>query len=94
VLGDLAADVVFEAIGVQSHFGPIQHLQQFWLVGPQPIQQLIQRGEPGAAVEDALEPQLQRRLLSRVPHTRSRSATRSRSFMLRTCSCGAGRADP
>jgi hypothetical protein len=75
---------------VQPHFGPIQHLQQFRLVGPQPRQQPIQRGEPGAAVEDALAPQLQRHLLSRTPHARSRSAAQSRSSTLSPCPRGAG----
>ena len=58
--GDLAADVVLGAIGVQRHLGAIQHPQQFGLVGPQPRQQAIERDEAGAAAEDAIEPRPQR----------------------------------
>ncbi len=58
--GDLAADVVFGAVGMQRDLRPLQHHQQFGLVGMQPLQQSIQRDEAGAAAEDAIEPRAQR----------------------------------
>src|SRR5450432_2730319 len=59
--GDLAADVVLGAIGMQRYLRPVQHHQQLGLVGMQPLQQSIQRDEAGAAAEDAIEPRAQRR---------------------------------
>ena len=35
--------------------GPIEHHQQLWLVGVQPLEQAIERDEAGASTEDALE---------------------------------------
>src|ERR1700691_2629990 len=55
----LTADVVFRAIGVKRYLRPVQHHQQFGLVGMQSLQQPIQRGEPGTAAEDAIEPRAQ-----------------------------------
>lgn len=58
--GDLAADVVLRAIGVQRDLWPIKHHQQLRLVGVQPREQSIQGGETRTPPEDALEasPQL------------------------------------
>jgi hypothetical protein len=58
--GDLAADVVLGAIGMERDFRPLQHHQQLGLVGVQPLQQSIQRDEASAAAEDAVEPRAQR----------------------------------
>ena len=54
-LDDLAADVAFRSVGVQRYFRPIEHRQQFGLVGVQPRQQAIECGEAGAAAKDAIE---------------------------------------
>ena len=54
--GDLAADVILRTVGVQRYLRPLQHHQQFGLVGMQSLQQSIQRDEAGAAAEDAIEP--------------------------------------
>ena len=51
----LTADVVLRAVGVERDFGPFEHHQQLSLVGMQPCQQAIQRGEAGAAAEDAIK---------------------------------------
>jgi hypothetical protein len=59
-LGDKGADVALGAIGVQRDIGPIEHLQQFRLVGMQPCQQAIEDDESGAATEDAIDPDAQR----------------------------------
>ena len=58
--GDLAADVVLRAIGMERDVRPLQHHQQLGLVGMQSSQQSIQRDEAGAAAEDAIEPGTQR----------------------------------
>jgi hypothetical protein len=55
-LGDLTANVVFRTVGVQWDLRPIQHAQQFRLVGVQPLQQPVERDEAGPAAEDAVEP--------------------------------------
>src|SRR5690349_11824140 len=57
--GDLAANIVFGAVGMQRDLRAIQHPQQFGLVGMQPCQQAIERGKAGAAAEDAIEPRAQ-----------------------------------
>ena len=57
---DVTADVVFGAVGVERYFGPVQYHQQLGLVGVQPRQQAIQRGEACAAKEDAIEACAQR----------------------------------
>ncbi|HET6190924.1 MAG TPA: hypothetical protein VFE59_28465, partial [Trebonia sp.] len=44
-LGHLTADVVFRAVGVQRYFGAVEYLQQFRLVGVQPLQQAIKGGD-------------------------------------------------
>lgn len=53
-LDDVAADVTLRAVGVQWNVRPVEHHQQFGLVGKQPFEQAIQGGEPGAAREDAI----------------------------------------
>src|ERR1700676_570197 len=57
---DLTANVVFRTVGVERDFRSVQHHQQLGLVGVQPRQQAIQRGEAGAAKEDAIEACAQR----------------------------------
>ena len=54
-LGDLAADVVLRAVGVERDFGPVEHHQQFGLVGVQPGEQAVEGDEAGPALEDAVE---------------------------------------
>ena len=54
-LGDIGADVVLRSVGVQRGFGMVEHDQQFVLVGVQPLEQAIERDEPGSAAEDAIE---------------------------------------
>jgi hypothetical protein len=56
----LTTDVVLRAVGVKRYLRPVQHHQQFGLVGMQSLQQPIQRDEAGAAAEDAIEPGAQR----------------------------------
>ena len=53
--GHLTANVVFRSVGVERDFRPLEHHQQLGLIGMQPRQQAIQRGEAGAAAEDAIE---------------------------------------
>lgn len=55
LLGHLAAYVVFRSVGVQWYLRPIEHHQQLGLVGVQPLEQTIQRGEACAAQEDTVE---------------------------------------
>src|SRR5271170_8164961 len=64
-LGDVATDVVLGAVGVQRDIGPIEHLEQFALVGPLAGQQTIESGEAGLVAEDAVEPRRQDRLALR-----------------------------
>jgi len=54
-LGDMEADVPLGAIGVKRYLWPIEHPQQFWLVGVQPREQTVERDESGASVDDAVE---------------------------------------
>ena len=54
--GDLRADIVLGAVGVQRDFRPLQHHQQFGLVGVQARQKTIQCDKTGAAAKDAIEP--------------------------------------
>src|SRR5882757_1624761 len=61
---DLTADVVFGPIGVERDFRPVQHHQQFGLVGMQPCQQAVQGGEARAPAEDTVEPGTQRASLT------------------------------
>jgi len=58
--GDMAPDVVLRAVGVQRDLRPLQHQQQFRLVGMQPRQQAVQGDEAGAAQKNAVEPGAQR----------------------------------
>src|ERR1700691_3555138 len=64
-LGDLAADIVLGAVGVQRDIGPFEHLEQFALVGSLTGQQTIESGEAGLVAEDAVEPRRQDRLALR-----------------------------
>ena len=57
--GDLAADVVLGAVGMQRRLGAVEHHQQFVLVGMQPREQAIEGDETGASAEDAIEPRPQ-----------------------------------
>ncbi len=50
---DATTDVVLLPVGVKRYFRPLQHHQQLGLVGVQPRQQPVQRGEAGVAEEDA-----------------------------------------
>src|ERR1700676_4456562 len=54
--GDLTADVVLGTICVERDLRPVQHHQQLRLIGVQPRQQAVQRGEASATAEDAVEP--------------------------------------
>src|SRR3954465_5889959 len=47
--GDVAADIVLRAVGVQWNLGTVQHHQQLVFVGMQPRQQAVQGDEAGAA---------------------------------------------
>ena len=58
--GDLTADIVLRSIGVQRNLGPIEHHQQFALVGAEPSEQPVENDEPGLACEDAIEARPQR----------------------------------
>ncbi len=46
-LGDLAADVVLRAVGVQRDFRAVENHQQFGFVGEQPSEQAVEGGEAG-----------------------------------------------
>lgn len=54
-LGDLAADVVFRAVGVKRDIGLVEDHQQFRLVGVEAGEQPVEGGEAGLAFEDAVE---------------------------------------
>ena len=54
-LGHLATDVVLGAVGMQRLLRPVEHHQQFGLVGMQPGKQPVQSGKAGAPAEDAIE---------------------------------------
>src|SRR4051812_48913841 len=53
--GDLGADVVLRAVGVQRDLGVVQHLQQLRLVGVQALEQAVELDEAGAALENTVE---------------------------------------
>src|SRR3984885_2374907 len=53
--GDVTTDVILRTVGVERDLRPVQHDQQFSLVGMQPCQQAVQRDKAGAALEDAVE---------------------------------------
>jgi hypothetical protein len=57
--GDLTADVVLRPVGVEWDFGPIEHHQQFALVGMEPCEETVEGDEAGVAREDAIEACLQ-----------------------------------
>jgi hypothetical protein len=57
--GDVTADVVFRSVGMQRNFGPLEHHQQFGLVGMEPGEQAVEGDEAGLAREDAVELRLQ-----------------------------------
>jgi len=69
-LGDLAADIVFLAVGVKRDLRPVEHWQQFRLAVEQAAQQPIEHREPGSPAEGAIkagakfDPALCRRLLA------------------------------
>src|SRR5579864_3459199 len=52
---DVTTDIVLRSVGVEGDLGPFQYHEQFSLIGMQPRQQPVQRGEAGAAKEDAVE---------------------------------------
>src|ERR1700757_57912 len=54
-LGDLAADIVLRSIGVQWDLRPVEHHQQFTLVGMEPGKQTVEGDESGLVREDAIE---------------------------------------
>src|SRR6202030_4500205 len=54
-LGDLAADVVLGAIGVERDFGPVEHHQQLGLIGVEPREQAVEGDEAGLMRKDTLE---------------------------------------
>src|ERR1035437_8009073 len=54
-LGHLAADVVLRAVGVQRDLRMVEHHQQLGLVGMQPLEQPIERGEGSGALEDPVK---------------------------------------
>ncbi len=56
---DLAADVVFRAVGVERHRRTIEGDQQLGLVGMQPGQQAVQGYKAGRGGENPLEARLQ-----------------------------------
>jgi hypothetical protein len=58
----VAADVVLRPVSLQRDFGSVQHHQQLGLVGVEPDVQAVERDEAGFALEDAVEPRLQRGL--------------------------------
>src|SRR5205085_5376895 len=61
-LGDLAADVVFGAVGVKRDLGAVEHHQQFGFIGVQPGEQSIEGGKAGLALEKSVEAGAQRGL--------------------------------
>src|SRR5260370_4052884 len=58
-LGDLAANVVLRSVGVERDLGPIEHHEQFALVGMEPCEQTVEGNEAGLVREDAIEACLQ-----------------------------------
>src|SRR3982074_3419812 len=53
--GDVAADVVFGAVGVEWDLRVIEHHQQFGFIGMQPGEQSIEGGKAGLALKDPVE---------------------------------------
>ena len=58
-LGNLAADVVLRAVGVQRDLRVIEHHQQLGLVGVQPLKQTVEGGEARVPLEDTIEARTQ-----------------------------------
>ena len=58
-LGDEGADVVFRGVGVERDFRPFEHAQKFVFAPEQALQQTVERGIAGSALEDAIELQTQ-----------------------------------
>src|SRR5690242_931944 len=58
-LGNLAADVVLRAVGVQRDLRVIEHHQQLGLVGVQPLKQAVEGGEARVPLEDTIEARTQ-----------------------------------
>src|SRR5438132_271299 len=52
---DLAADVVFGAVGVERNLRAVEHHEQFGFIGVEPGEQPVERGEAGASLEDPVE---------------------------------------
>jgi hypothetical protein len=52
----VAADIVRRSVGVEWDVRPIENRQQFGLVGVQPGERVVECGEAGSALEDAVEP--------------------------------------
>src|SRR5216684_4732679 len=61
--GDVAADVVFGAVGVEWDLRVIEHHQQFGFIGMQPGEQSIEGGKAGLALKDPVEAGAQRGLV-------------------------------
>src|SRR5713226_2430941 len=53
--GEVAADVVFGAVGVEWDLRVIEHHQQFGFIGMQPGEQSIEGGKAGLALKDPVE---------------------------------------
>ena len=53
--GDDGADVVFGCVGVEGNLRPLEHAQQFVLVGEEALEEPVERGVSGSAFEDAVE---------------------------------------
>jgi len=58
-LGDDGADVVFGGVGVEGNFGPLEHAQEFVLVGEETSEEPVERRVSGSAFEDAVEARLE-----------------------------------
>src|SRR4051794_34771637 len=58
-LGDLAADVILGAVGVEWNLRAIEHPQQLGLVGVQAGEQPVEDSEAGSAPEDPVEAGMQ-----------------------------------
>ena len=63
-LRDLAANVIFRAVGVKGNFRPFEHQQQFGLIGMEALKQSVEGDEAGLLREDAIKPRRQGRLAS------------------------------
>src|SRR5262249_46691113 len=59
--GDVRANIVFRAVGVERDFGPLKHFEQLGFVGMESFEQAVERDEAGLTREDAIEPRHQGR---------------------------------